>query len=147
MWENAQETCSRRVIKYQRIFLGGLGCLPCPLEHLHFAILGKIKVFWEGGESTPKNSLILITFLEHVFGAFSHINPSEPFHLGIAHFYRGISSQKQGCARGRARSLQNTIFVIFHLYGSYLGYHNIIPAFVENWPPLIYIHDRIKGTL
>ena len=64
----------------------------CPI----YAILDKIKGPLEGGEASQppkKNSLMLITLLEHVFWAFSHINPSEPFHLGIAHFYRGISSQ------------------------------------------------------
>ena len=30
-----------------------------------------------------------------------------------------------------------TIFVIFHLYGSYLGYHNMKHAFVENRPTLL----------
>ena len=29
--------------KYQRIFFGGVGCLPSPLEHLHFA---QYMLFW-----------------------------------------------------------------------------------------------------
>ena len=64
----------------------------CPI----CAILGKIKELWEGGEASQppkKNSLMLITLLEHVFWAFSLINPSEPFKIGIGHFYRGILSQ------------------------------------------------------
>ena len=30
----------------------------------------------------------------------------------------------------------DSIFAIFHLYGSYLGYHNMKHAFVENRPTL-----------
>ena len=41
-------------------------------------------------------TLLYGTFLtlKHVFGPFSNISPSEPFYLGIAHFFRGISGQK-----------------------------------------------------
>ena len=121
------KTCSQRVLG------GGMPPLSlwAPTFCSIYAILGKIKGPLEGGEASQppkKNSLLLMTLLEHVFGAFFHINPLEPFHLGIAHFYRGISSQKSGCAQGCTRSLQNTIFTIFHLFGSYLGYHNIIPT-------------------
>ena len=110
--------------KYLRIYFWGVGCLPSPLEHLHFAqymlFWAKLRGPWrEGRHPDPpqKNSLLLMTLLEHVFGAFFHINPLEPFHLGIAHFYRGISSQKSGCARGCAGSLQNTILLFFIFLG------------------------------
>ena len=92
MWENAQKTCSRRVISIREFFLGGWDASPPSQSSL---ILPKIAHIGQnvsapgerGGIPTPpKKSLILITLLEHVFGAFSHINPSEPFHLGIAHF-------------------------------------------------------------
>ena len=78
-----------------------MGPLLFPLEPSDFA---KNGVFWAkskssrgGGWGPPANFFfpeILLTLLEHVFGRFSNITPSEPLSLDIAHFYNGISGQK-----------------------------------------------------
>ena len=152
-FENRPETSSRRIKSILEKKIGGMGYLSSPLEPLEIA---KNSVFWarlkasrgERKHPTPQFffSMILFNLLQHVFGRFSNPTTLETFHLDIAHIYRGISGQKQGCSRARARRWQNTIFAIFHLYGSYLGYHNMkhMCAFkkVSNHPPLLHIQHE-----
>ena len=107
------------------------------------SILGKFEGFQGGEEASPPPiffSQILFNLLQHVFGRFSNLTTLETFHMDIAHIYRGISGLKQWCVRARARALQNTIFAIFHLYGSHLGYHIMKHAFVENHPTLMCMY-------
>ena len=77
-----------------------MGYLSSPLEPLEIA---KIVYFGQnlgvlrGGRSISppqKISGILLALLQDIFGRFSNLTNLEPFHLDIAHIYRGISGQK-----------------------------------------------------
>ena len=93
--------CSRRLKSILEKKIGGVGCLPSPLEPLEFA---KNSEFWarlkasRGERKHPPLqflfSMVLFNLLQHVFGRFSNLTTLETFHLDIAHIYRGISGQK-----------------------------------------------------
>ena len=137
--ENRPKMSSRRAKSIPDIFLGWWDAPFPPLEPLDFAqntLFLAISNGSRGEERYPIPpiffSKILLILLEDVSGRFSNLTNLEPFHLDIAHIYRGISGQKQGCSRACTCKLQNTNFGIFHLCGSYLGYHNMKLAFVGN---------------
>ena len=100
-FENRPETSSRRIKSILEKKIGGMGYLSSPLEPLEIA---KNSVFWaksrgsKGGKGAShhpqKISGILLALLEDIFGRFSNLTNLEPFHLDIAHIYRGILGQK-----------------------------------------------------
>ena len=114
----------------------------------HFFILTLFLEYFQGsrgGGGPPKEKKIgiyQVNLLEHISEPFYILNHSEPLQLDNAYCYRGKTSQKQRCARARARALQNQFFFLYSLYGSYLGYHNLrLVSIAKNqvyWRPLIY---------
>ena len=116
----------------------------------HFFILTLFLEYFQGsrggGEVPQKKKKIgiyQVNLLVYISEPFYILNHSEPLQLDNAYCYRGKTSQKQRCARARARALQNQFFFLYSLYGSYLGYHNLrLVSIAKNqvyWRPLIYI--------
>ena len=92
---------SRRAKSIPDIFLGWWDAPFPPLEPLDFAqntLFLAISNGSRGEERYPIPpiffSKILLILLEDVSGRFSNLTNLEPFHLDIAHIYRGISGQK-----------------------------------------------------
>ena len=100
-WKTAQKCLLEGPKVFQIFFWGGGMLLSPPLEPLDFAqntLFLAISNGSRGEERYPIPpiffSKILLILLEDVSGRFSNLTNLEPFHLDIAHIYRGISGQK-----------------------------------------------------
>ena len=97
-WKTAQ----KRVLEGSKVSQEKKNCWGTPpLQLLDFAqntpFLAKLDGSKGQGRGPTSNFFFLryyLTLLEHVFGRFSNVTPSEPLSLDIAHFYNGILSQK-----------------------------------------------------
>ena len=100
-WKTAQKCLLEGPKVFQIFFWGGGMLFSPPLEPLDFAQNRLFLAISNGSRGEERYSIppiffskILLILLEDVSGQFSNLTNLEPFHLDIAHIYRGISGQK-----------------------------------------------------